>query len=88
MSVTVDRGPVSEAVADKEGDFKTTFSTATFDSGQHAVQAFCGPILNAALDIVLVSEVGTAGPTVTMILLLLLTVVWLQGGWLASRSAK
>jgi hypothetical protein len=79
VRVTVDAKPVSETVANNNGDFTTKFSTATMPSGQHKVQALCGPTLNAALDILLVSEVGTPGPTVTMILLLLLVVGWLLG---------
>ena len=77
-------------MADKNGDFTTEFSTATMPSGQHAVQAACGPTLNAALDILLVSEVGTSGPTVTMILLFLLVAGWLlgRGATLAKGSEK
>ena len=90
VSVTVDRDPVGATVADKNGDFTTEFSTATMPSGQHAVQAACGPTLNAALDILLVSEVGTSGPTVTMILLFLLVAGWLlgRGATLAKGSEK
>lgn len=79
VSITVDQDQVSEAVADKNGDFTSSFSTASIPSGQHPVRAVCGPTLTAALDILLVSEVGTPGATVTLILLFLLVIGW----WLA-----
>lgn len=77
VSITVNGNPVAKAVADDTGDFQTTFSTGTTPAGKHSVQAICGPTLSALLDIVLVSEVGTPGPAVIMILLIALTFGWL-----------
>ena len=51
------------------------------------VEAVCGPTLTAALDIVLVSEVGTpAGPTMAIILMFLVMIAWLQRGRLVSAA--
>lgn len=88
VSIAVNSKPVAEAVADKKGDFQTTFSTGTTPAGQHSVQAICGPTLSALLDIVLVSEVGTPGPAVVMILLVMLTVGWLLLRGRATAAAK
>ncbi|MCP9272079.1 hypothetical protein [Mycolicibacterium arenosum] len=73
---------MAKTTANTDGDFTTQFSTGTTPAGQHSVQAVCGPTLNALLDIVLVSEVGTQGPAVVMIMLFLLVFGWvlLRGG--------
>jgi hypothetical protein len=87
VTVMVDGEQVSNAVADGEGDFQTKFSTGTTPAGKHMIEALCGPTLNAALDIVLVSEVGTpAGPTMAIILMFLLMIGWLQRDRLASAA--
>ena len=77
VSVAVNGAPVAETVANGEGDFNTKFSTGTTPAGQHTVEALCGPTLSALLDIVMVSEVATPGPSVVVILLFLLTFGWL-----------
>ena len=78
VTLTVDGNPVANTVANSQGGFQTTFPTGTIPAGQHAVVALCGATLNAVLDIVLVSEIGTPAATVAMILLFLLMIGWLQ----------
>lgn len=76
--VTVDDVQVAKTRTDKIGDFTTKFSTGTTPAGQHSVEAVCGPTLTALLDIVLVSEVGTQGPAVVVIMLFLLVFGWVM----------
>jgi hypothetical protein len=84
VSISVDGTHVANTVADGNGAFSTTFSTGTTPAGQHQVQALCGPTLNAVMDIVLVSSIGTPAATMATLVLFLLMVGWLQRGRLAT----
>lgn len=86
VNLMVDSHPIGETTADENGAFTTTFSTGTTPVGQHSVQALCGATLNAVLDIVLVSDVGTPAPALVIILLFLLLIAGLQSGVLTSAT--
>jgi hypothetical protein len=86
VTVFVDGTEVATTVADSNGDFKTTFSTATIPAGQHDVQALCGPTLNALLDLILVSKVGSPIGAAVILLLVLLVVAWLVRSRLSASN--
>ena len=86
VSIEVDGTQVATTVADSNGDFATTFSTATIPAGKHDVHALCGPTLTALLDLVLISKVGSPGAAVAMMLLVLLAVAWLLRSRLSASN--
>jgi hypothetical protein len=86
VTVVVDGDQVATTVADSQGGFKTTFSTATITAGQHDVQALCGPTLNALLDMILISKVGSPIGAAAMLLLVLLLVAWLLRSRLSASN--
>lgn len=81
--IAVNDTPVAQTVADAKGNFATDFSTGTTPAGRNDVQAKCGPTMNALLDIVLVSEVGTLAPSMVVVLLFLVAF-----GWIVLRSSR
>jgi hypothetical protein len=72
-------------VTDPSGGFQVALTTASVDIGHHEVTAQCGDTLNAPLDVVLVSRVGTGAATMMVIVFFLVTGVWFYGHRLAWR---
>jgi hypothetical protein len=86
VSIEVDGTQVATTVADSNGDFATTFSTAAIPAGQHDVHALCGPTLTALLDLILISKVGSPIGAAVILLLVLLVVAWLLRSRLSASS--
>ncbi|HEX4588211.1 MAG TPA: hypothetical protein VH185_09660 [Mycobacterium sp.] len=72
-------------MTDPSGGFQVALTTASVDIGHHEVTAQCGDTLNAPLDVVLVSRVGTGAATMMVIVFFLVTGVWFYGHRLAWR---
>ncbi|WP_297628548.1 hypothetical protein [Nocardia sp.] len=75
----------ADARSRADGGFDATLPTGATDIGQHQVTAECGPKLAAALDVVLVSQVGGSAATATVLLFFLLIGGWFYGHRLVSH---
>ncbi|MRH89178.1 hypothetical protein GFY24_17260 [Nocardia sp. SYP-A9097] len=71
--------------ARSDGGFDATLPTGATEIGHHEVTAECGPKLAAALDVVLVSQVGGGAATATVLLFFLLIGGWFYGHRLVSH---
>ncbi|MEU0544162.1 hypothetical protein [Nocardia sp. NPDC005978] len=85
VQVSIGGAAVADTRARADGGFDTTLTTGTTEIGHHDVTAECGPKLAAALDVVLVSEVGGGAATATVLLFFLLIGGWFYGHRLVSH---
>ncbi len=85
VDLSIGETAVGHTVAGSEGDFDAPLRTGAVQLGRHEVTAECGRTLTAPLDIVLVSRVGTATSTLTLILLFLVLGLWFYGHRLVSH---
>jgi hypothetical protein len=79
VGLSVDHSPVGTTAADPGGGFTLVLDTTALAVGRHDVTADCGGAKNVALNVVLVSRVGTGAATSTLILILLLSGLWYFG---------
>jgi hypothetical protein len=68
-AVAVTAGPdtLATATAEPDGSFRSALDTADLAPGHHRLQATCGSLLQADLDVVLAADVGGAGPSVAWV---------------------
>jgi hypothetical protein len=78
VDVTAGRDTVGQATADSAGGFESALDTAHLPLGRHRLQASCGALLEADLDIVLVADVGGAGPSLAFIWIVILVAIALS----------
>jgi hypothetical protein len=79
VSLTVGQSPVGATITDQTGTFEVALATSALGVGRHYVSAECGKTQNMALDVVLVSRVGTGAATTTLILIFMVSGVWYFG---------
>jgi hypothetical protein len=72
VHLSIEGAPVADTVADETGAFKAPLHTGSLRVGRHDVQAECGVLLVAPLDVVLVSQVSRASSTLAIIVFVLL----------------
>ncbi|MFD4428406.1 hypothetical protein, partial [Nocardia sp. NPDC058497] len=73
VDVAIGGVPAGTTVADDRGAFQSTLDMGTvLPVGRYEVTAACGPVLAAALDVVLASNVDAATSTLTVIMFFLL----------------
>lgn len=72
MHLSIDGNPVGDTTADDTGAFSTPLRFGSLPVGRYRVDAACGVVLAAPLDVVLVSEVSSATSTLTIIIFVLL----------------
>ncbi len=65
--MAVGGAPAGATVADETGAFQSRLDTGSIPVGHHQVTAACGPVLTAALDVVLASNVDAATSTLAVI---------------------
>ncbi|MCP9620286.1 hypothetical protein FOH10_22960 [Nocardia otitidiscaviarum] len=85
VRLSIGDGPVGDTTAGADGGFDVRLSTGDTDIGHHRVTADCGRTLAGPLDIVLVSRVGGATSTATVLLFFLLIGGWYYGHRLVSH---
>ncbi len=83
--LSIGGGPVGDTTAGADGGFDVRLSTGDTDVGHHRVTADCGRTLAGPLDVVLVSRVGGATSTATVLLFFLLIGGWYYGHRLVSH---
>jgi hypothetical protein len=79
VSLSVGKSPIGATLTDPQGTFEVALATGSLGVGRHYVSAECGETKNVALDVVLVSRVGTGAATTTLILLFMVSGVWYFG---------
>jgi hypothetical protein len=79
VTVTFGQSPLGATVADQQGTFAVALATDSLGIGHHDVKADCGQTKEVALDVVLVSRVGTGAATTTLILIFMVSGVWYFG---------
>jgi hypothetical protein len=79
VSLSVGHSPVGATLSDQQGTFAVALATGSLGIGHHDVIADCGETKNLALDVVLVSRVGTGAAMTTLILIFMVSGVWYFG---------
>jgi hypothetical protein len=79
VTLTVGQSAVVSTVADQKGTFVVALATDSLGIGHHDVKADCGKTKEIALDVVLVSRVGTGAATTTLILIFMVSGIWYFG---------
>jgi hypothetical protein len=69
--LTIDGNPVGRTTSTQRGTFVAPLDTSNLSVGQYQVQAHCGPVLDAAFDVVLISQDGQDGSTLVIIIFFL-----------------
>lgn len=72
VALSVDGVPAGSSIADGQGVFEAPVQVGSIDVGRYQVQAACGPMLTAPVDVVLASRVGAGTATLTVIVFFLL----------------
>ncbi|WP_240963346.1 hypothetical protein [Antrihabitans stalactiti] len=63
---------IGTGTANDAGVFDIPLASGALGVGSHRVEALCGPVLLAALDVVLVTQLGSATATLTMLVFFLI----------------
>jgi hypothetical protein len=73
--VTAGPDTLGTATADTGGSFRSALDTAGLPLGRYRLQASCGTLLEADLDVVLAADVGGTGPSVAVIWVVILVAI-------------